>query len=155
MNREILFRGKNKCEWVYGGFHKHLNTTPCVFSTEEERVRFFDENEKYVIINDILTDWNMPTKIDFKEIRKETLGQYTGLKDKNGKKIFEGDIVRAKDSFFYNDGYYKIVYTKGGFMAEDKNESEEVTFGKDVSLDDFEVVGNIHDNPELLKGDIK
>ena len=146
MNREILFRGKHIRNdiWVTGHYVEIKNE--------------FQHNY-LIVLSDAGIDKNdfqlMDDIIGFVDIEIETLGQYTGLKDKNGKKIFEGDIVRAKDSFFYNDGYYKIVYIKGGFIAEDKNESEKVTFGKDLSLDDFEVVGNIHDNLELLKGDIK
>lgn len=142
--KDILFRAKttNGNIWVDGYYveinnqyqYKHL----IVLSDAE-----IDENS-FQMTEDI---------IGFVEIDIDTLGQYTGLKDKNDKKIFEGDIVRAKDSFFYNDGNYKIVYMKGSFIALDKDESEEVTFGKDVSLDAFEVIGNIHDNPELLKGE--
>ena len=82
----------------------------------------------------------------------ETIGQYTGLTDKNGKKIFEGDIVKCKDYLEakpfefqgyvdFKDGSFVIV---GDFMTHYRWLDYEV-----------EIIGNIHDNPELLKeGDL-
>ena len=83
------------------------------------------------------------------EIISETLGQYTGIKDKNGKKIFEGDILRSDDLYdepllvIFNDscGAFQILLKDGyseGFLEHYSD------------INHLEVIGNIHDNPELL-----
>ena len=124
--REIIFRGKrvDNGEWVEGYF-----------------VNLWLVN--YQKHQPIITDNNAVSY----EIDPSTVGQYTGLCDKNGKKIFEGDI--------FEWGYagvkefrYVIVYD-----AELTSFIGERHFGF-VSLNgvDVEVIGNIHDNPELLKG---
>lgn len=85
-------------------------------------------------------DW-----VEANPVNPETVGQFTGLKDKNGKKIFEGDIVEIS-----HDAYHgvrgEVFFEKGSFML--KNVSDV------LSLYGFllwcEVIGNIHDNPELL-----
>lgn len=86
-------------------------------------------------------------------IEPNTVGQFTGLHDKNGKEIYEGDIVRFRLRFRligeaeYQDG--TIIYEGGRFYSKLTN-SEIYLFGKP---DDYEVIGNIYDNPELLKED--
>ena len=72
-------------------------------------------------------------------ITEETVGQYTGLKDKNGKRIFEGDILSI-----WNDRNDVVVYEDGAFIMEDT----EIPMRFAIK---FEVIGNIHDNPELLE----
>lgn len=77
------------------------------------------------------------------------LMQYTGLKDKNGKKIFEGDFVKAR----HNDELYKVHWESFRFIIEDNYGN--VILPVQGAIDHFEceVVGNIYDNPELLKGE--
>ena len=88
------------------------------------------------------------------EVIPETVGQYTGLTDKNGKKIFEGDIV-VTNKFGSPNRKYVIVYDDeiATYIGEGKQGCCRyfTTFSGDA--DAFEVIGNIHDNPELLKGD--
>ena len=68
--------------------------------------------------------------------------QYTGLDDKNGKEIYEGDIVK------YENMIGKIMFFHGGFILSDFEETEEWELG--VINEETEVIGNIYDNPELL-----
>ena len=82
--------------------------------------------------------------VDFKNIE---LMQYTGLKDKNGKEIYEGDILFES----FGEKYYKVVFENGSFRAEFEGDFEEYSFDLiDVVAQGYEVVGNIYQNPELL-----
>lgn len=101
-------------------------------------------------------------------VRPETVGQYTGLKDKNGKEIYEGDVVEWV--FFYEklganmgvkecDTIVKgiIRWKQGGFILEViENDFENAGYYSISALytdteADVEIIGNIHDNPELIK----
>lgn len=128
--REILFRGKrtDNGEWVYGVPTKdgrgEMVMVENIFECEEYNCR--GANCLYVDEN--------------------TVGQYTGLKDKNGTKIFEGDIVLLKGY----DEPYQVVFDESCFQAY----SDSVRYAMDNFYDhDIEVIGNIYDNPELLEGD--
>lgn len=121
--RDILFRGKSiDGTWHYG--------VPLVYT------------EDYVCIA-------APHSYN-KKVESITIGQYTGLTDKNGKKIFEGDIVKT-DKFSEPNKQYIIKYDLqfGAFIGQDRYNCYFVTF--DGDSDEFEVIGNIHDNPELLE----
>lgn len=117
--REILFRGKGNIEWVYGDL-RHLN---------DGRVAIRKDGEIYPY-----------------EVIPETVGQYTGLTDKNGKKIFEGDICKHISNYSGNTVISVVTYTDGHFLALVDEHS-----GFELS-EKLEIIGNIHDNPELLKG---
>ena len=88
------------------------------------------------------------------EINPETLGQYTGLKDKNGKEIYEGDIVEKKSIEYLFNGEEKIITWKGVVVYK---APKFIFQGKDgyylAGTYGFEVIGNIYDNPELLKNE--
>lgn len=76
--------------------------------------------------------------------------QYTGLKDKNGKEIYEGDILSNKDTY----GYMVVNWspTSAGFCLDKKGWISSHYFKEAVDAEECEVIGNIHENPELLKG---
>ena len=116
--REILFRGKHSDnEWYYGSLIFGINGKAYISSNGEA----------------------YPT-----QVYAETVGQYTGLTDKNGKKIFEGDIVK------YENKIYEIKYLEKYARFAPSNEHSVFMV---CAFNHLEVVGNVHDNPELLKDD--
>lgn len=140
--REIIFRGKrvDNGEWVEGFYAKSGEKTYIIFD------------------NDIAVAY-----VSMKEVIPETIGQYTGLTDKNGNKIFEGDIFRPFDNEIIVVAWIDY-YSTLGFLC--RIEHTETKRGKvitksydgwamlcDYELSKLEVIGNIHDNPELLKGE--
>lgn len=151
--REILFRGKRKdnSKWVYGNY--------AVTDNNEKQQHFIFQNKAFEF-----------------EVESETVGQYTGLTDKNGKKIFEGDIVKNPRYVNVSDEIQK--YDIG--IIRFRRYQEPSNFGKDkhqhyygfyidwitdeiakkikvrslplyIDNNYIDVIGNIHDNPEMLK----
>lgn len=137
--REILFRGQTRrkgekvdmggkplpSNWVYGGVF-HQNDRGGSFSI----IYSYDPIEKYPVYAD-------------------TVGQYTGLTDKNGEKIFEGDIL----SYTNEDGeknLITVVFDECAFLIDDSGIVDSDLLTSCICLG-IEVVGNIYDNSELLK----
>lgn len=137
--REILFRGKREDngEWVYGDL---------IHGKGEQKGHLFIwyETDTFPFVKEA-------------EIDPETVGQYTGIPDKKGTKIFDGDIV---------EHFFKSLIPSDGtrvdrcvvkwdceecffFMTSSRNGKDKTISAKSV----YEVIGNIHDNPELLEGD--
>ena len=124
--RDIKFRGKSKLtgKWVYGNYDFYI---------------FIETN----LLENIIENKNeLPIPIDIK-----TLGEYTGLKDKNGKEIYEGDIVKCS---FYPEFVFEIKFTELCWYMRKIPTSEHIKLS-DVLYEDLEVIGNIYDNPELLE----
>lgn len=97
---------------------------------------------------------------DYFDIEDMILMQYTGLKDKNGKEIYEGDIVKVKLYKGEEEKYFigKVEYFGSNFIVDADNNSEYHIYDLDgfgidyrYNLEDCEVIGNIYDNPELLE----
>ena len=139
--REILFRGKrtDNSEWVEGFLH----------------IKYFQEvpRDRYVIEYETEPTKEWKPKYMVAEVFPETIGPYTGLTAKNGTKIFEGDILKYKSIKNENRISY-VMYANGCFCV--KNIYSENRPAIDIVLfetkNNVEVIGNIHDNPELLKG---
>lgn len=137
--REILFRGKskgiNRGEWIYGSFVEDTNLNACCIR---------DKSLVYELVD------------------RETVGQYTGLTDKNGKKIFEGDIISA---ITLDTGKEQRAVICFGNFVDENNDDEYIGFfiefdGIKTTITQLlmeecknriEIIGNIHDNPELLE----
>lgn len=143
MNRKILFRGKrvDNGEWVCG-----VLTCMNYIDVLTQKVCYDGQEE----IN--------YCTVEHCQVDKNTVGQFTGLCDKNGNKIFEGDIVKiagdSNNDDWKNVNYIaQIVFLDGGFCAIDGT-IDNYSFRR-YSLSrfefDLEVIGNIHDNPELLE----
>ena len=130
--REILFRAKrlNNGEWVYGSY-----------------VNQYGAHEIY------LPD-GVASEHGFSRchVIPETVCQYTGLTDKNGRKIFEGDIVEGNSEYFtYTHPYGKVVYDGGQYLISFDDVLEDIEC-LGAWANDIEIIGNIYDNPELLEG---
>ena len=139
--REILFRGKAIAvdRFVEGSYY--------------HQTEFYgDECDEHYIISskDVLED-NM---ICCDEVIPSTVGQYTGLTDKNGKKIFEGDIIQRLPKYKTDTvETYEVIFLEGSFQYACLGKKycysfDDSEFG--ICSNQYEVIGNIHDNPELL-----
>nr|DAO42839.1 MAG TPA: YopX protein [Caudoviricetes sp.] len=131
MKREILFRGKSYYnEWVYGDL-RHSSTGYGIAAIEQLFANI--------------------------RVKPDTIGQYTGLKDCNGNKIFEGDILeyigKRKDNM--NKVYRrKVVFHEGMFALLSKELQAYSALNYHCMKDGrfaWRVIGNIHDNPELIE----
>lgn len=151
--REILFRAKriDNGKWVEGYYVYHIRRTICPIGDSVK-----PEDEQHVIMQDGFSDWNMPRDTVFFNIAPETLCQYTGLKDKNGNRIWENDIVSFIDMTSTESGYCerncigRVAWDieEACFYVTDRLSSESWEV-----LQDCYAVGNIFDNPELLNGE--
>lgn len=127
--REILFRGK------------HMHVCPENKHLDGTWVEGYLEDENH--IND--------GKCEFL-IDPETICQYTGLTDKNGKKIWEGDILEGHldDKFPEDVTREKVIWHENGWKTEEPG-CDDKAYLDEFDTENFEVVGNVFDNPELLE----
>lgn len=121
MNRTIKFRGKriDNDEWVYG------------YLADEDYINDIDSIDLSSI-----------------EVDRDTVGQFTGLLDKNGKEIYEGDIIKGFDitiEVWYSEDKACFIAE----MKEPQNDMVDILGGYDTAR--MEIIGNIYDNPELIK----
>ena len=139
-----LFRGKrvDNDEWVYGYY------------------LYVEERNKHYILTGKLQNYQVDcthptlTVLGFEwfEVKEETVGQYIGSKDKNGKGIYDGDIIQGFLSYTKEDRAF-IVYEKEsmGFVPTPAFDEMSGGFFEIQDSKDIEVIGNVYDNPELLE----
>lgn len=134
MDREILFRGKciDKNEWVFGGVFNYINNTFFIIKNNAE---IYDIHKDGVLVD------------------PKTVGQYTGLKDKNGIKIFEGDLLEDN----YTDDDYNVVESNVAVVWGDitacwsvdnsffQDGSSKTNLVEYLGIENLLIVGNIHD----------
>lgn len=131
--REILFRGKrvDNGEWCYGvPLVEGWSKTTYIASYEYSSLAFVQQIE----------------------VIPETIGQFTGLTDKNGKQIFDGDICQIKDISYADETPFVVEWNNeysGWFWKELSFSSPTDTITPEIA-ETAKVIGNIHDNPELL-----
>ena len=147
--RDIKFRGKeiDTGKWVYGGLFKEPAPPQCFEKTLEDKYWIVYPDPRY------MPDWNLPYQMVRTDVDKETVGQYTELKDENGKEIYEGDIIKIIDIEYHTEHIAIIEFLEASFILHMlKGEFAGDILGADNWLsEEKEVIGNIYDNPELLE----
>jgi uncharacterized phage protein (TIGR01671 family) len=125
--REIKVRGLNNGKWVYGSLRSCLDGSCFIIFYEDSTIHEL-------------------------QVDPETVGQYTGIYDKNGKKICEGDIIKWTEAAGYDDGIGVIEWEKNHcafFVINDDDNIFDTIY--DFNYWETEVIGNIHKNHELLE----
>lgn len=138
MSREIKFRGQHNGEWIYG-YYAVIGTRNVIIKLNPENFYSVDENLNKRNGNEIL------------DVRADTVGQYIGVSDKNRKEIYEGDICK-----YYNsedkDGIAIIREDYAEWIGGTIHQKEIMTplFYLKCS-EEWEVIGNVYENADLLK----
>jgi uncharacterized phage protein (TIGR01671 family) len=131
--REIKFRGKrvDNGEWAFGYYWSNECGNHFIRVTKEQ-------DGETIVLYDV-------------EVDPETIGQYTGLKDKNGKEIYKGDLLFAVDIYEKLKGF--VSWWLDRWVLTYKVEQTEQLQNQSLMIiaDHTEIIGNIHDNPELLE----
>lgn len=134
--REIKFRGKaeDTKEWVYGDL---FHDKDCFGHIQYSWIYEYDNNHGRQFQ---------------REIDGRTIGQFTGLKDKNDVEIYEGDILEMEN---FNPKNMEVKFIEGAFCLNTKDNlySTDIHYIHHAGHPQSKVIGNIHDNPKLLKGD--
>ncbi len=138
MSREIIFRGKriDNGKWLWGYY-------VCQMRYPNAR-----EDVQHVLIAfSSVTDYLTPRAMRCTEIQADTLGQFTGLYDADGNRIFEGDIIKGKRGPVYVVEYCESI---AGYLARAAEETTWTPSMNTGTMKSYKVIGNRWDNPELL-----
>ena len=137
--RKIKFRGKlpNVNIWIYGHLieqcgAKSLKSPRCYIVVYDEKIEDYD--------------WEKPCNVE-----RESVGQFTGMYDCDGKEIYEGDIIKAKDSC----AVVEVVFKQGCWCIDNHNldlADERFCLYDELQERDWAVIGNVYDDPNLLEG---
>lgn len=137
--------------WVFGAHltHKITEQCPVVFSGEPSSDK--EPEYKELIVFDGAADWNMPVPVEVKEVLSGTVCEETGFTDKNGQRLFANDIVqfdngKSRGRIVLDKGIYKIEFQIPGMQFLSKRTFFDI-------LNEIEKVGNVFENPELLRSD--
>ena len=132
--RQIIFRGKSikAGRWLFGDLLRTPGNTG-----DGVAIQYYDKTDGWM----------------FEDVREDTVGQFTGLYDKNGKEIYEGDIVDLRPRYIRP---HRIEYSYGQWICVDADAGwipliEDWQLGDEMN--DVEVIGNIFDNPEMMEKD--
>lgn len=143
--REIKFRAKYIIDgypFAYGNAVIQLDGRAYIFEENDPEAEVRDTGDPeshYWLVGGLY------------EVNPSTIGQYTGLKDKHGKEIYEGDIITSvfeedgKESFIFD---FEVIFQEGAFLALI---DYDLTTHSLTELNELEVIGNIHEKPELIK----
>ena len=131
MKREIKFRGKRKTdgEWLYGYY-------------------FVNRGLHFIVTDGLAPAGN--TFHDY-EVYPETVGQYTGMKDCNGEKIYEGDIMEIQETYSNTRIVGTVIYEDDYFFVQSRNGGGPWGLYWSLREHNATVIGEIYDNPELLE----
>lgn len=150
MKRETKFRGRrtDTGEWVYGLFtNKKIGNL-------------------IVPVIDVYHEWDSGDYMESHEVDGDTVGEYIGLRDKNGKEIYEGDVVKLDNTKSKHDGtLFRVDFRMGSFEMQNDDGMPPLSFiylavqlrahdaiKKDSeAMNYIEVIGNIYENPEMIK----
>ena len=138
MTREIKFRGKrlNNGEWIFGDLIENQGRFFIYHATSETTIEDSEDGRISIVAV---------------EVDPATIGEYTGLKDKNGRDIYEGDIMEIPETDFNAYIVGTVEYQEDNFFIQSRNGGSPWGLQWSLRKHNAGILGIIHDNPELLK----